>query len=125
MARVRTADGRIVCLFHSGGCEFSEVCALVGEGGPAVETLARYADISHAPAAIVRVSYGRGTAVLSGPHVEYGHSLLDARDPHLAPLLPSLREHDAARRALIEHILDFAPNRRYKRYSICATYIYG
>ena len=112
VARVRTGDGRTVCLFHSGGCEFSEVS---GGCGGAAEAVARYADVAHAPAAIVRVAYGRGTAVLSGPHIEYGHALLDARDPHLAPLLPSLREHDAARRALLEHILDFAPNRLNKR----------
>ena len=110
---MRTGDGRIVSLFHSGGCEFSEVSG--GGGGGVVEAIARYADLPHAPAAIVRVAYGCGTAVLSGPHLEFGHALLDARDPNIAPLLPTLREHDPARRALIEHILDFAPNRLNKR----------
>lgn len=115
---MRTADGRTVCLYHNGGCEFSEVPApsAGAEGGPSVEAIARYSELAHSPAAIVRVTYGRGNAVLSGPHLEYDYSLLEARDPHVAPLLPALREHDAARRMLLEHILDLAPNRRNRRY---------
>lgn len=123
VARVRTADGRIVCLFHNGGCEFSDVDAAsltTGEGGAggsaaAVQTIARFSELAHTPAAIVRVAFGRGNAVLSGPHLEYGAALLDDRDPDIAPLLPALREHDSARRALLEHILEFAPNRLNKR----------
>lgn len=53
-------------VYFNGGCYFEEP-----EAYPSVAVVARYQDIPGAPAAVVKCSVGKGTAVLCGAHPEY------------------------------------------------------
>ena len=64
-ARLHLSDGTQLFVYHNGGPTF---VSLTGEY-PNVEILATYDDVNNQPA-ILRCSYGKGTALLSGVHFE-------------------------------------------------------
>ncbi|KAJ8299698.1 hypothetical protein KUTeg_023758 [Tegillarca granosa] len=54
-----------------------------GDNSIAVQVLARYQGITGNPACIVKIEVGKGTAVLSGPHIEYDSCSLDDDNVYL------------------------------------------
>jgi biotin--protein ligase len=92
--RLLTEDGDEAWSFFNGGCAF------VGDS-PSTTVIARYADYPGTPAAAVRVSIGKGFAILSGIHPEYDSAAL----PNEHPLKARLSEVDADRRRILHHIL--------------------
>ncbi|MDR3126576.1 MAG: hypothetical protein LBT92_03010 [Rickettsiales bacterium] len=62
---LKWSGGKTSKAFYSGGCWF------YGPDG-AFETLAGYDFGNYEKSAVIRASYGRGTVVLSGPHIELG-----------------------------------------------------
>ncbi|MES2212954.1 MAG: BPL-N domain-containing protein [Pseudomonadota bacterium] len=55
--------------------------------------------------AIIQISYGSGTVILSGVHFEYDPMRLNKQDPYLQPILPQLQQGNMARKQLIDALL--------------------
>lgn len=76
------------CYFN-GGCYFKDV-----EKYANVEVISRYMDIEDNPAAIIKISVGKGTAVLSGPHIEVAKFTSDFKVPfHIENILALYETH--------------------------------
>lgn len=86
--------------YFNGGCQF-----VGAEGDPNVKTLAKYADIQNAPAAIVECSFGKGKVILCGAHPEYAAASLNGGDPYLAPIKERLEVVESDRRHLLRKLL--------------------
>lgn len=54
-----------------------------GDNSITVQVLARYHEITGNPACIIKSKVGKGTAVLSGPHIEYNSCSLDDDNVYL------------------------------------------
>jgi biotin--protein ligase len=87
--------------YFNGGCFFDQP-----EDHEHVQVLSRYLNLKQSPAAIIRCKVGRGTAILSGVHIEYSSAQLDPTDPFIARIFPLLRSDEDKRRRLFQHILE-------------------
>lgn len=88
-----------------------EDCRIYYNGGPTFVSdhdlsLGSYLDLDGRPPAIVEAKVGKGRAILSGVHFEYGIEFLDVKNPYLSGLYPSLEASEAKRKALFREILD-------------------
>ena len=66
-----------------------------------VEILARYKKDD--TAAVVLRTVGKGTALLSGAHIEYCPTLMNTEDTYLQPLLPQLHQQNEARQKICQN----------------------
>jgi biotin--protein ligase len=91
--------------YYNGGGHF-----VAAEQYPQITILARYnpetpnqlAD----SAAIIECKYGKGTAILSGLHFEWGGASFDDSDPRLAAIKSALLSAEQDRLALAKHLLE-------------------
>jgi biotin--protein ligase len=91
---------RHIKLFHHGGGFFEDAASY-----PGVEVLAHYvAENQSNPPAIIKVSFGKGMAVLSGVHFEIDPFMLNSEDPHLNDIIHQLQENDPAREEMLEYL---------------------
>lgn len=96
-ARISWGDGEAFAYYNGGPC-FEQA-----QHYPSVEVLSNYLDLGEPSAAIVSCKVGRGTAILSGVHVEYRYS----------PLLAASEVHgQAIFRALLQRALLCCPRCR-------------
>lgn len=66
-----TKDNQTYRVYYNGGCTFTPIKSLLN-----THIIATYADIPDSPPAIISCQYGKGTALLSGIHFEYGPAKL-------------------------------------------------
>jgi glutamine amidotransferase-like uncharacterized protein len=88
---------RFSAAYYNGGCTFVNAAAYSN-----VDIVAYYAELENA-AAIVQCQVGKGRAILSGVHPEYGSNYLK-ESFHIA-LLPALKEIESQRKELFKHLL--------------------
>ena len=74
-------------------------------GHRSYQILGEFTSLGEHPGAFVKCSVGLGKAVLSGVHIEFPVALLDQDHPQLKPVLPALRESEAARNFVFKDIL--------------------
>ncbi len=86
-ARITTEEQTKLSLYYHGGCSFPK--------NTPSDILASY-DETGEPA-IVRCSYGKGRAYLSGVHFEINPHKLDKKNPYLRSILPNLLAGNIAR----------------------------
>jgi biotin--protein ligase len=92
-------------VYFNGGCFFEPEAM-----PPEAQVLSRYLDLPQQPPAILQMGIGKGKAILSGVHVEYSPYLLNQEDPHLARVLPLLKEEESARSEIFRSLLDELEN---------------
>ena len=84
--------------YYNGGCTF--------EGDLSNHSiLGRYLNLEGHPPAMIACSIGKGTAILSGVHLEISAASLDPTDPFLAPLIPLLCASETLRRSFWNQLL--------------------
>ncbi|XP_005102561.1 uncharacterized protein TC_0305 [Aplysia californica] len=70
-----------------------------------VEDLGQYLTLPNQPAAVVKCRVGKGSAVLSGVHLEYTARLLKKDDPDLQKLIPRFLHSDRSRDTVFRDLL--------------------
>lgn len=86
--------------YYNGGCYFAGA-----EEKNNTTILARYEDIMGKPAAIIECGFGKSKAILSGVHFEYSYLDLPPKNKYLKPIIPKLKQSEAARLKLFDQLL--------------------
>lgn len=94
---------RNIQLYHHGGGFFENAASF-----PEVQVLANYVtENTLSKPAIIKVSYGKGMALLSGVHFEIDPFMLNAKDPHLHEVIYNLQESNNARLGMLDFIFSY------------------
>jgi len=83
--------------YFNGGCSFEEY--------PDIKILSRYEDIENQPPAIIQSSFGKGTAILSGVHLEYSTQFFSPSNPDLERVFPRLKKDEHQRKKIFCSLL--------------------
>lgn len=86
-------------LYYNGGGYFVDA-----QTKDQVTVLASYDSEGLYPA-IIECQVGSGIAILSGVHFEHDPNLLDADDPYLQQIIPTLSQENSKRLKLVQHLL--------------------
>lgn len=91
--------------YHNGSCYFEDADQYSN-----VEILARYSEIPGNPAAIILCRVGRGSALLSGTHIEYSAATIAGKDPYyLDPeKIEPYEEDEPVRREVFRRLIEKA-----------------
>ncbi|XP_071100334.1 uncharacterized protein [Haliotis cracherodii] len=72
---------------------------------PNFDILAKYSSVEGAPASIVKTTFGRGVAVLTGIHIECRDNHFPLDDPFVAAMIDDLKKSEKTRQQCFESLL--------------------
>jgi glutamine amidotransferase-like uncharacterized protein len=86
--------------YFNGGCYFEGA-----QGFSNVSILSSYMNLEASPAAIISCKVGKGTALLSGVHIEFSAQHLQRGSAHFERIYPMLEKSEEKRRAIFRNVL--------------------
>lgn len=86
--------------YFNGGCYFDSAHKF-----SSVQVLSAYLNLEESPAAIVQCKVGKGTAILSGVHIEFSAPFLSRGSRYLERILPQLEASESVRRQIFRDVL--------------------
>jgi biotin--protein ligase len=86
--------------YFNGGCYFEGAHKFAN-----VRVLSSYLNLEDRPAAVIECSVGKGTALLSGVHIEFNSNLLGRGSHYLDRIHPLLEQTEKKRRAIFREVL--------------------
>lgn len=100
IAKINTFNNEIYSVYYNGGCFFVNA-----EKYNNVKILAHYADIENNPTAIIQCKVGKGTAILSGVHVEYSFHALEKVKDKVENIYEALKLAENSRQEFFKSLL--------------------
>lgn len=99
-AHVSWKDKSRFHVYFNGGCHFINASQYSD-----VKVLSSYLELENDPPAIVQCKVGKGSAVLSGVHLEYSVPALYRNNPYIERILPLLEKGERMRKEVFREVL--------------------